>query len=180
MGHTYTKVFGWFIWNWSLTGCPVLSLVMSDGRRPFQASTSRVLVSALLPKLVLQANILLPNFPNLQRLSPLFSLFMGPSAQSWSFLNGSLGNESTCNARDIGDVSLIPGLGISPGGGNGNPLQYSCLKNPKDRGPWQARVQGVAKSWKWLKQLSPRCPVPKEKSYLEFSWFPASFCWSSK
>ena len=88
-----------------------------------------------------------PKFPKSPETQPTF-LFMGPSAQSWSFPNGSLGNESTCNARDIGDVSSIPGLGISPGGGNGNPLQYSCLKNPVDRGPWQARVQGVAKSWK--------------------------------
>ena len=42
--------------------------------------------------------------------------------------------------------SLIPGLGISPGIGNGNPLQYSCLENPMDRGAWWATVDGVAKS----------------------------------
>jgi len=51
--------------------------------------------------------------------------------------------ESACNAGDIGSV---PGLGRSPGVGNGNPLQYSCLENPKDRGAWQATVHGVAKS----------------------------------
>ena len=44
------------------------------------------------------------------------------------------------NAGDAGNVGLVPGLGISPGGGNGNPLQYSCLKNPMDRGAWWARV----------------------------------------
>ena len=49
----------------------------------------------------------------------------------------------------------IPGLGRSPGGGNGNPLQYSCLENPMDRGAWWATVQGVAKSQKQLKRLSP-------------------------
>ena len=54
------------------------------------------------------------------------------------------GEESTCIA---GDVGLIPGLERSSGGGNGYPLQYSCLKNPIDRGPWQARVCGVTKSW---------------------------------
>ena len=50
------------------------------------------------------------------------------------------------NAGDAGDVDLIPGLGRSPGEGNGNPLQYPCLRNPMDRGVWQATVHGVAKS----------------------------------
>ena len=42
------------------------------------------------------------------------------------------------NAGDIRDLGLIPGSGRSPGGGHGNPLQYSCLENPMDRGAWQA------------------------------------------
>ena len=46
-----------------------------------------------------------------------------------------------------GGVGLIPKLGISPGEGNGNPLQYSCLGNPMDRGAWRATIHGVAKSW---------------------------------
>ena len=46
------------------------------------------------------------------------------------------------NAGDTGDVGLIPGLGRSSGEGNCNPLQYSCLRNPMDRGAWQARVHG--------------------------------------
>ena len=50
--------------------------------------------------------------------------------------------ESTCNA---GDASLIPWSGRSPGEGNGNPLQYSCLGNPIDRGAWQVTVHGDAK-----------------------------------
>ena len=54
--------------------------------------------------------------------------------------------ESACNAGDIRDPGSIPGLGRSPGEGNGNPLQYSCLKNPMDRGAWQAAVQRVLKS----------------------------------
>ena len=54
--------------------------------------------------------------------------------------------KSTCNAGDTGDVGLIPRLGRSPGGENSNPLQYSCLKNPMDRGAWWATVQGPAKS----------------------------------
>ena len=48
---------------------------------------------------------------------------------------------------NVGDAGLIPGLGISPGGRNGNPLQFSCLKHPLDRGGWQATVHRVAKSW---------------------------------
>ena len=50
------------------------------------------------------------------------------------------------NAGDIRDLGLIPGWGISPADGNGNPLQYSCLENPMDRGAWLATVHGVAKS----------------------------------
>ena len=49
--------------------------------------------------------------------------------------------ESTCNAEDTGDASSIPGIERSPGGGYGNPLQYSCLKNLMDGGAWQATVQ---------------------------------------
>ena len=48
--------------------------------------------------------------------------------------DGSLGKESTCNARDTGDVGSILRSGRFPGGGHGNPLQYSCLENPMDRG----------------------------------------------
>ena len=62
------------------------------------------------------------------------------------FPHGSVGKESACDAGDTGDVGLIPGLGRSPGEGNSNPLQYSCLKNPMGRGTWQATVHGVAES----------------------------------
>ena len=55
----------------------------------------------------------------------------------------SVGKESACNAEDLGS---IPGLGRSSGEGNGNPLQYSCLENPIDRGAWQATVHGVARA----------------------------------
>ena len=50
------------------------------------------------------------------------------------------------NAGDTKDRGLIPGSGRSPGGGHGNPLQYSCLENPKDRGAWQATVHRVTKT----------------------------------
>ena len=58
------------------------------------------------------------------------------------FPGGSVDKESACNAGDLG---LIPELGRSPGEGNGNPLKYSCLENPMDRGFWKATVHGVAR-----------------------------------
>ena len=69
------------------------------------------------------------------------------------FADGSAGKESACNAGDTGNVGLIPGLGRSPGGGNGNPLHYFSLRNPMDRGARRAIVHGVIKSWT---QLSTR------------------------
>ena len=60
----------------------------------------------------------------------------------WGFPHSSVSKEYACNAGDLGS---IPGLGRLPGEGNGNPLQYSCLENPMDRGVWQAIVPGVAR-----------------------------------
>ena len=57
------------------------------------------------------------------------------------------------NAENVRDASLIPGLGRSPGVGNGNPLQYSCLENPTDRGAWKATVHRIAKGRTRLKWL---------------------------
>ena len=51
---------------------------------------------------------------------------------------------------DAGDLDSTPGSGKYPGGGHGNPLQYSCLENPMDRGTWWATVHGVTKSWTQL------------------------------
>ena len=72
------------------------------------------------------------------------------SLERWSdnryiqgFRRGSDGQEFSCN---VGDLGSIPGLGRSPRGGHGNPLQYSCLENAMDRGAWWATVHGVAKS----------------------------------
>ena len=70
---------------------------------------------------------------------------------SESFPGGSDGKESTCNAEDLGSIS---GSGRSPGEGNGNPLQYSCLGNPMDRGAWWAIVHEVTKSQTQLTNTS--------------------------
>ena len=62
------------------------------------------------------------------------------------FPSGSVVKAPLASAGDAGDKGLIPGLGSSPGGGNGNPLQYSCLENSMDRGAWWATVHGVTKN----------------------------------
>ena len=71
--------------------------------------------------------------------------------QDWGFPGGSDGKESACSA---GDPDSIPGSGRSPGEGNGNPLQHSCLENPMDGGAWSATVHGVAKSQTRLSDFS--------------------------
>ena len=67
----------------------------------------------------------------------IHTLFIG-------FPSGSVLKNPLANAGDAGDMGLISGLGRSPGVGNGNPFQYSCLGNPIDRGAWRATVHGVA------------------------------------
>ena len=74
-------------------------------------------------------------------------LFNMLSSFVMGFPGGSEGKESACNTGDLGSV---PGIGRSSGGGQGNPLQYSGLENPLDRGVWWAPAHGVPKSWGWL------------------------------
>ena len=74
-----------------------------------------------------------------------------PDMQNLGFPGGS---EVKASASNTGDMGLIPGLGRSPGEGNGNPLQYSCLENPTDGGAWWATVHGVAKSRTRLSNLT--------------------------
>ena len=64
--------------------------------------------------------------------------------------DGSATKGSAYSVGDREDVDLIPGSSRSPGGGRGNPLQYSCLENPMDRGGWWAAVHGGSKSWTQL------------------------------
>ena len=72
----------------------------------------------------------------------------------WAFQVALVAKNLPANAGDVKDMGSIPGSGGSPGGGNGNPLQCSCLENPMDRGAWQATVHRVTKSQTQLKQLS--------------------------
>ena len=72
-------------------------------------------------------------------------------------LSAGLGSkESACNAGDLGSV---PGSGKPSGGGNGNPLQHSCLESPVDRGAWWAVVHGVTKSWARLRGQQFQLPA---------------------
>ena len=68
------------------------------------------------------------------------------TGQQWNNQGFPGGSDSKASAHDLGDPGLIPGLGRSPGEGNGNPLQYSCLENFMDGGTCWATVHGVAKS----------------------------------
>ena len=85
--------------------------------------------------------------------SPLLSGTLehfGLGRQSVKFPLWFSGKESAFNAGVVGDLGAIPGLGRPPGGGHGNPLQYSCLENPMDRGAWWATVhksQRVRHNW---------------------------------
>ena len=76
------------------------------------------------------------------------------------FPGGSDSKASACNAGDLG---LIPGLGRSPGEGNGNPLQYSCLENPMDGGAWQAIVHGVTNSQTRLSDFTFRASLVAQR-----------------
>ena len=71
----------------------------------------------------------------------------------FTFFGGSVVKNPPANAGAAGDTASTPGSGRSPGGGPGNPLQYSCLENPMDRGAWRATVYGVEQSWTGLNDL---------------------------
>ena len=82
------------------------------------------------------------------------------------FPDGSGVKNPPAHAGDAGDLGLIPGSGRSPGGGNSNPLQYSCLENPMDRGAWWATVRGVAKSRTRLSMAQQQQNRRRAGSYL--------------
>ena len=79
------------------------------------------------------------------------------------FPGGAIVKKQSTNAGNARDMGSIPGLGRSPAAGYGNPLQYSCLENPMDRGAWQATVHGVTKQT-WLSDWT--------HTWLEINWLP--------
>ena len=84
----------------------------------------------------------------------LFTFSVSKYCQLWASQVALVVKNLPVNAWDLRDANLIPGLGRSLGRGHGNPLQYSCLENPMDRGTWWARVHSIAKSQAWLKRLT--------------------------
>ena len=82
----------------------------------------------------------------MQCTSSWVTLYTLSSAAYWILIQFPGGSEVKVSASNVGDPGSIPGSGRSPGEGNGNPLQYSCLENPMDGEAWQAAAHGVAKS----------------------------------
>ena len=121
----------------------------------------RCLVRAFLPCVHLAT---LPPSVELQVL--LWNRSQSPYIGIWDFPGGANCKEPTCQWGDVRVAGSTPGLGRSPGGRHGNPLQYSCLENPMDRGAWQATVHGVAQSWTWQKRLSTHSHTLLFKAFL--------------
>ena len=114
---------------------------------PFSSPDFFFIVTILLQQLFIYCY-----HPKFTFLLPLICKYLS-LCWEWGFPGGSEGKASACS---VGDPGSIPGLGRSPGEGNGNPLQYSCLENPMNRASWCTTVHGVAKSQTQLKLLSPQ------------------------
>ena len=84
------------------------------------------------------------------------------SVTAFHYPGGSMSKESACNAGHVGSV---PGLGRSPGGGSGNPLQYSHVESPMDRGAWRVTVHRAAKSWTRLSDQARTCSLLLENGW---------------
>ena len=132
--------------NWGLLHCRQILYQLSYKRSPWILEWVSIPSPGDLPhpgikpgSSALQADSLSAELPGKL---PVISYF--PSKFRVGLPNGSAGKESTCKAGHTGDVDLIPRLGRFPRVGNGNQLQYSCLKNSMDRGAWWATVHGVA------------------------------------
>ena len=87
-----------------------------------------------------------------------------------SFPGDSDGKKSACNAGAVGDMSSVPGLGRSPGEGNGYPLQYPCLRNSMDRWIWWASVCGITKNWPLLSKYLHSIYIIFTTMYKVFTW----------
>ena len=116
---------------------PLISYTVCRGQRKF--------VFLLINGSIVWFLLYLNTFKQYQTKNWLIKIFW--SIKLWGFPGGSVVKNPPANA---GDPGLIPGSGRSPGAGNGNPLEYSCLENPMDGRAWQASVHGVTKSHTWL------------------------------
>ena len=92
---------------------------------------------------------------------------------TWSFPGGLVVNNLSTNE---GDAGSIPGSGRYPGKGNNNPLQYSCLENPMDRGAWWSTVDAVRQSWTWLSNLVHTWILYLYSHFGNFQWIRTAFC----
>ena len=91
-----------------------------------------------------------------------------PTVTAPAFMRFPGGSEVKALASNAGDSGLIPGSGRSPGEGNGNPLQYSCLEDPMDGEAWWATIHGVSKSRTWLSDFT--FPFPFQHSAFFYSF----------
>ena len=92
-----------------------------------------------------------------QHLDFIYFYYFGWAWSSLGFPSGSAIKDFACNAENTGEVGSIPRLAVSPGGRNGNILQYSYLENPTDRGAWRAAISKVTKSQTRLKHWAHTC-----------------------
>ena len=105
--------------------------------------------------------------------NPVRDILKTTSPSRWGFPGGSLVKNPPASEGDTRDMCSVPGLGRSPGEGNRNPLQYSCLENSMDRGTWWATVHGVAKSQTQLSDYHTRtCPILTHNLFLMAPHFP--------
>ena len=94
----------------------------------------------------------------------------------WPSSPGGARGKEPCQCRRLRDVGSVTGWGRAPGEGSGNPLQYSCLENPMDRGAWWAAVHRAAESWTHLKGLSMHTHTPLLIRKLTEGWCEACCC----
>ena len=137
--------------------CSCVTLVMSDSVRPHRRQPTRLPVPGILQERTLEwvvisfsnawkRKVIVKLLSRVQLLvTPWTAAYQAPPSMGFSRQKYWSGVPLPSLRRHTGDIYSIPGLARSPGEGNGNPLQYSCLGNPKDRRVWQATVYGVAK-----------------------------------
>ena len=117
---------------------------------------SIVATSVTFPPIVYEDSLFSTSSPTLA----IFWLFVSSRSKGWTFQVVLVVKNLPANSGDVRVVGLIPGFGRSPGGGHGNPLQYSCLENLMDRGAWWAIVHRFAQSRTWLSDWA--CTHSKE------------------